>query len=131
MSVSDDVEVDVAKSPKANLRYKLMLAFLIFGALIAAGLSLVFKNQKSLIYLSHVGRNKVIHPVDVGFPLANYSHVHIETCDGEKLHGYWFESASGKREGKKFQRPTLIYFHGTSGKIVNHPTILSYLSSSF
>jgi len=123
MTTSDEVEVDVAKSPKANLRYKVILALLIFGALIGSGLSLVFKNQKSLIYRSHIGRDKIIHPIDVGFPLASYSHVHLETSDGENLHGYWFKGAAGKGKGKgkKFKRPTLIYFHGTSGKIVSPP----------
>lgn len=88
---------------------------IVLGSLLMISIILTFAFQRHLIYKPYVGREKMISPLCVKFTKDDYEVVKIDTLDNISLHGYWFKA---KNNGEKAQKPTMVYFHGTSGKIV-------------
>jgi len=84
-------------------------------ALLLAGLALIYVAfgvmlylfQGSMVFLANLpGRALDATPQDIGL---DYEDVHIDTTDGERLHG-WFVPAADARG-------TLLFFHGNAGNI--------------
>jgi len=80
-----------------------------------AGLALVYISfgvvlylfQGSMVFLANLpGRTLDASPADIGLA---YEDVHIETADGEQLHGWFVPAAEA--------RGTLLFFHGNAGNI--------------
>lgn len=68
---------------------------------------LLFFFQGSMVFLSAMpGRELEATPDDVGL---DFEDVHIETSDGERLHGWFVPSDAA--------RGTLLFFHGNAGNI--------------
>jgi len=80
-----------------------------------AGLALIYVSfgavlylfQGSMVYLANLpGRALDASPADIGL---EYEDVHIDTADGERLHGWFVRAAEG--------RGVLLFFHGNAGNI--------------
>jgi fermentation-respiration switch protein FrsA (DUF1100 family) len=80
-----------------------------------AGLALIYVSfgvvlylfQGSMVYLAKLpGRALDASPADIGL---EYEDVHIDTADGERLHGWYVRAADA--------RGVLLFFHGNAGNI--------------
>src|SRR5262245_1707306 len=83
---------------------KSILFFLVagYGAIVA----LAYFAQRSLLYFPDRMRTS---PAQAGFPEAQ--EITIDTSDGERLIAWYAPAAEGK--------PTILYFHGNGGALVN------------
>jgi len=78
----------------------LALVYVAFGVML-------YLFQGSMVFLANLpGRALDATPQDIGL---DYENVHIDTTDGERLHG-WFVPAADARG-------TLLFFHGNAGNI--------------
>lgn len=79
------------------LAYGVMAAWLYFA-------------QRDILYLPDTAKPG---PVDAGFPDMDV--VTYETADGLALYGWYRQAEAG--------RPTIVYFHGNAGNLLNHSWI--------
>ena len=85
----------------------LIRTLLMFLAVYAALLVVLFVFQSRLVFLPHVaGRDLVATPQQAGLA---YQDVRIETEDGEALHGWWVPHPRA--------RATVLFNHGNAGNI--------------
>jgi len=78
----------------------ILIAYLVMAAWL-------YINQRAMLYFPSAERPA---PVDAGFP--DMDAVHFQTTDGLTLYG-WYKVAERSR-------PTIIYFHGNAGNLLNH-----------
>ncbi len=81
-----------------------------YGAI--TGLAFAFQDQ----LLFQPSSRLIATPEDVGL---DFEPVHLETEDGETLHGWWVPAADVSRETSpdEFAKQTLLFFHGNAGNI--------------
>jgi fermentation-respiration switch protein FrsA (DUF1100 family) len=84
---------------------------LAYGAIV--GLAFAFQDQ----LLFQPSSRLLATPEDAGM---DYETVHLNTDDGETLHGWWIPAADVSREtgpGENAATRTLLFFHGNAGNI--------------
>lgn len=81
-----------------------------YGAIV--GLAFAFQDQ----LLFQPSSRLLATPSDAGMP---YETVHLDTEDGETLHGWWIPAPDVSRETSpgEFAKQTLLFFHGNAGNI--------------
>ena len=81
-----------------------------YGAIVA----LAFAFQDQLLF--QPSSRLLATPDDVGM---SYETVHLDTDDGETLHGWWIPALDVSRETRsgEFAEHTLLFFHGNAGNI--------------
>ena len=81
-----------------------------YGAIV--GLAFAFQDQ----LLFQPSSRLLATPDDAGM---RYETVHLDTEDGETLHGWWIPAADTSRETSpgEFAKQTLLFFHGNAGNI--------------
>jgi fermentation-respiration switch protein FrsA (DUF1100 family) len=87
---------------------RLLLSLLTGLALIYVSFGVVlYLFQGSMVYLANLpGRALDASPADIGL---EYEDVHIDTADGERLHGWYVPAGEA--------RGVLLFFHGNAGNI--------------
>ncbi len=86
------------------MRRMLTTLLLVLGGGYAAVVGLAYAFQDRLLYFP--ARELVVTPDRHGLP---YETVHVDTQDGERLHGWWVPADDA--------RGTLLFFHGNAGNI--------------
>ena len=88
----------------------------VFGLVVgyAAVVGLAFAFQDQLLF--QPSSRLVATPDEAGMP---YEKVHLDTDDGETLHGWWIPASGAPRETgpEDVAGPTLLFFHGNAGNI--------------
>ena len=88
------------------MRLLMSLLMIVAALYVALGLMLYWL-QGSMVFLANMpGRSLDASPTDVGL---EYEDVHIDTEDGERLHGWYLPAADS--------RGVLLFFHGNAGNI--------------
>jgi len=93
------------------MRTLIWLAALIGSVYVLLGLML-YLFQGSMVFLANLpGRALDATPADLGL---NFEDAHIDTPDGERLHGWYVPAAPREESGP---RGVLLFFHGNAGNI--------------
>ena len=88
------------------MRLLMGLLAMVAALYVALGLMLYWL-QGSMVFLANMpGRSLDASPADIGL---DYEDVHIDTADGERLHGWYLPAAHS--------RSVLLFFHGNAGNI--------------
>lgn len=82
----------------------------IFGAVYAVMVGWLYFNQRSILYIPYPAQPS---PGEAGLP--DMEVVEYQTADGLTLYG-WCQRAQG-------DKPTIVYFHGNAGNLLNHSWI--------
>ncbi len=82
----------------------------IFAAVYLVMAGWLYFNQRGILYIPYATQPS---PAEAGFPDMDV--VEFETADGLTLYG-WYKQAVG-------DKPTVVYFHGNAGNLLNHSWI--------
>ena len=88
----------------------LFSSLLIFGGVYAVMAGWLYFNQRGILYIPYTAQPS---PAEAGLP--DMEVVEYQTADGLSLYG-WYQQAVG-------DKPTIVYFHGNAGNLLNHSWI--------
>jgi fermentation-respiration switch protein FrsA (DUF1100 family) len=94
-----------------GMRSLIWIAAILASVYLLLGLML-YLFQGSMVFLANLpGRALDASPADIGL---DYDDIHIDTADGEQLHGWYVSAQPG---GGVQARGVLLFFHGNAGNI--------------